>query len=205
MKLTKLTLAKTFAVVLTHVKSQENEVCYDAPGFVSSIISTDDCYCAGGCDWFSEPLGDDDYEYYDDIYEGETRCSVFGECCIADDGSGMTANEACCACSGGFINGQPVPSIGPTITPKPTEARCFDVPGWFSADSPEWSSRKYDCEWYGNDVYDDDYYIENNIDNRCEQYGNDAPNFGYSANQAWYGFLYYLSLTEFVIVITESL
>ncbi len=41
-----------------------------------------------------EPLGDDDYEYYDDIYEGETRCSVFGECCIADDGSGMTANEA---------------------------------------------------------------------------------------------------------------
>lgn len=81
------------------------------------------------------------------------------------------------------------------------------MPGWFSADSPEWSSRKYDCKWFGNDVYDDDYYIENKIDNRCEQYGNDAPNFGYSANQAWYGFLYHLSLPECVnvILITESL
>ena len=84
-----------------------------------------------------------------------------------------------------------MPSIGPTITPKPTEAQCYDVPGWFSADSPEWSVSKYDCEWYGDNVYDDDYYIENEIDNRCEEYGDDAPNFGYTANQAWYEYLYH--------------
>jgi len=46
-------LANAFAILLTHVKSQNNEVCFDAPAFISSIIETGDCYCAGGCDWFA--------------------------------------------------------------------------------------------------------------------------------------------------------
>ena len=78
--------------LLLHLKAQE---CYDSPGFLSNFES-DDCYCGGGCDWFAEPLGDDDYEYYDDIYgDFETRCEAFGSCCKQDGGS-MTAAEACC-------------------------------------------------------------------------------------------------------------
>ena len=71
--------------------------------------------------------------------------------------------------------------MNPSRTPNPTETICYDVPGWFSADSYE-SRNTFDCDWFCSPVYDDDEYKEG--DTRCELYGAEFPNFGYTANEA---------------------
>lgn len=170
------------SVLLTSIALLVNadDQCFDSPGFTSNFLS-DICYCGGGCDWFAMPLGDDDYEYYDDIYgDLETRCEAFGDCCIEDGGT-LTASVACCACGGGFL-APDVPSVTPTSTSYPTLTNCYDVPGWYSADS-EASRNQFDCAWFGLPVADDDdYYSEG--DTRCDLFGDEEPNFGYTANEA---------------------
>ena len=76
-----------------------------------------------------------------------------------------------------------MPSLNPSNTPQPTETKCYDIPGWFSADSNT-SRNHYDCEWFCSPVYDDDdgYYEEG--DTRCGLYGDESENFGYTANEA---------------------
>mmetsp|Transcript_27774 Transcript_27774/g.41025 ORF Transcript_27774/g.41025 Transcript_27774/m.41025 type:complete len:306 (-) Transcript_27774:141-1058(-) len=156
----------TFSAVLKLVQAQE---CRDSPGWhMSDSVDQD-------CQWFSEPFGDDDFEYYDDdIDEADNRCTWYG-----NDGEfrGETANEACCVCGGGYIEPN-VPSFSPAFTMEPTEIPCYDVPGWHSADKDIFT-----CEWYGNPVGDDDYY-DTEGDTRCGLFGEDEPNFGYTANQA---------------------
>jgi len=114
----------------------------------------------GGGNCIDSPLGwhDSDGSKFNCQWYGEQdRCAKFGNEFPND---GFTANEACCVCGGG--------SNDPAPAPSPTGGGgCIDSPlGWHDSDGD-----KYDCEWYGEQ-------------DRCEKFGDEFPNDGFTANEA---------------------
>mmetsp|Transcript_8807 Transcript_8807/g.13028 ORF Transcript_8807/g.13028 Transcript_8807/m.13028 type:complete len:440 (+) Transcript_8807:92-1411(+) len=161
-------------------ETERSEKCYDVSGW------HDDDGEKYNCEWYAQPVADDD-DYYN---EGDTRCNLWGSCC---QNFGYTAGQACCACGGGFMEGEGVPSGNPSVSLMPTKSDhpttspslslqptefCRDVPGWHDADGPRGG-----CAWYADPVGDDDeYYSEE--DTRCDRFGTSFENNGFTARTA---------------------
>ena len=100
---------------------------------------------------------------------------------------GFVANQACCVCGGGTRPKSPsdMPSISdmPSVSAAPTVVKCYDMPGWYG-----WNDPQYDCAWFDapvNNFPGDDYYEES--DTRCAMFGNDPLGVdagGYTASTA---------------------
>ena len=80
-------------------------VCGGGEDFLDTCEDVADFTDCGGdtCDFYANgEVGDDDYIYGDD-YDDEigSVCSYWGYRCAGP--SGLTANEACCACGGGLV------------------------------------------------------------------------------------------------------
>lgn len=148
----------------------------------------------GSCSWYAADVLDDD-DYYS---EDDTRCALYGH---KYENFGMTANDACCVCGGGYYLGQEptlvpsvshkpiselqLPSYNPTNLHQPSISSdpslgCVDIPNWHAIDGA-----RYDCIWFGQPLGDDDtYYIEEDLTTRCEYWGSGYENMGHVANTA---------------------
>jgi len=97
--------------------------CEDAPDWVDGMEDNCTDYAING--WC---------EKYGDLYRGLYS---------------MTANEACCACSGSMRNMLSMPSVQPSISPAPVEV-CEDVPKWVDS----WNDT---CSAYADHSWCDKY------------------------------------------------
>ena len=106
-------------------------------------------------------------------YAAGDRCDAFGN---ISSNFGHTASEACCACGGGVSRiDNDRPSAEPTVvrssTPSIAKSNCVDdPPGWHDGDGTG-----YTCIWYA---------AEDTAEDRCNLFGNQAPNFGHTASEA---------------------
>lgn len=115
-------LAPIVAASKVDDRKLESEPCFDEPGWSNGRGSQYDCA------WYKDP---------------NSRCDEFDY----EGTNGLTAQQACCDCGGGWYT--------PAPTPPPTadERVCLDIPDWNNGRGDQ-----YTCEWYANDA------------DRCEWY-----------------------------------
>ncbi len=125
-----------------------------------------------GEDCSDSPPGwyDSDGPAYDcEWYSKSNNCQVHGD--NYPDEYGITANIACCACSGGSTGSvptttAPVPALAPSPSPIIGDICSDSPPGWHDSGGSffdcEWYDLSNSCEWYG-DNFADDYGITANI------------------------------------------
>lgn len=154
-------------------KLEQELPCYDSPtGWHDGDGE------AFNCQWYGDPLGDDDSVYDDQT--NSTRCEEFGN--SFQDENNITASMACCACGGG-VRSNFMPSASPSESTKPSSSvfqYCQDYTDWF------YYTDIYGCEYFAEYPDDDDSIdLGDDVTSRCDTlYGSALNQNGISANQA---------------------
>ena len=87
----------------------------------------------------------------------------------------------------------PTISLKPTSSAAPTEF-CEDVENWYDS-----GGYRYDCNWYGRPIGDDDVYYDDGETDRCLKWGDGSDNFGHNALTA----CTFLSSSIFPLILSQ--